>query len=223
MKIVVFRHDPLEDLGRLRPALESRGFELECVEMYEPDICIPRIADAAGLVFMGGPMCANDDLPFLRRELELIRNAVQLGIPVLGICLGSQLIAKALGVTVYKSAVPEIGWFEIHLTEAGLSDAVFARIEGPVPVFHWHEDTFELPSGAELLATAPACRNQAFRLGRNVYGLQFHPEMTPEMIEDWQQHGAACGESVKAINPTLHTTALARLCERVVEGWTGTF
>ena len=113
MRILVFRHDPLEDLGTLRSALLSRGFEVECVEVYEAEAGVPAIVGAAGLVFMGGPMCANDDLPFLRRELELIRESVQLGFPALGICLGAQLIAKALGGRVYKSALPEIGWSEI--------------------------------------------------------------------------------------------------------------
>lgn len=222
MRILVFRHDPLEDLGTLRSALQSRGFEVECVEVYEAEARVPAIVGAAGLVFMGGPMCANDDLPFLRRELELIRESVQLGFPALGICLGAQLIAKALGGRVYKSAVPEIGWSEIHFTTAGLSDPVFAQMKSPLPVFQWHADTFELPAGAELLATAPACRSQAFRQGRNIYGFQFHPEMTPQMIEDWQRHAAVCGEAVEAIDPKLHAESLAQLCNRIVEGWTRT-
>jgi|SRR5215472_2951515 len=223
MKVLVFRHDPLEDLGTLLPALQARALEVEPVEIYEPGAGIPAIADAAALVFMGGPMCANDDLPFLHRELETIREAVQLGCPVLGICLGSQLIAKALGGTVYRNTVQEIGWSQIHLTPVGHSDPVFARAEDPQPVFHWHQDTFELPPGAELLATAPACRHQAFRVGRNVYGFQFHPEMTPAMIEDWQRHAKLCGEAVATIDPTLHTTPLAQLCDGIVEGWTKTF
>jgi GMP synthase (glutamine-hydrolysing) len=223
MHILVFRHDPLEDLGTLRPALESRGFGVNCIEMFEDGASVPPIDAAAGLVFMGGPMCANDGLPFLRRELELIRQAVNLGIPVLGICLGSQLLAKALGGTVYKSRVAEIGWFQIEITAGGESDPVFAQLQGPLPVFHWHQDTFDLPAGANLLATAPSCPNQAFRLGRSVYGFQFHPEMTPAMIEDWQRHAKMCGEAVETIDPELHAQDLARLCDRIVEGWTGTF
>jgi GMP synthase (glutamine-hydrolysing) len=223
MKIFVFRHAPNEEFGTLRPALEARGFELEPVELYQPGATVPEIDSAAALVFMGGPMCANDDLPFLRREAELIRQAAQSGSPVLGICMGAQLIAKALGGRVYKSAVPEIGWFHIHVTPAGMSDPVFAHSENPQPVFHWHQDTFELPPGAELLATTPTCRNQAFRRGRNVYGFQFHPEMTPAMIEDWQRSAAVRGEALEAIDPALHAGALAQLCDRIVAGWTGFF
>jgi GMP synthase (glutamine-hydrolysing) len=155
--------------------------------------------------------------------MELIRKAVQLGCPVLGICLGSQLIAKALGGTVYKSDIPEIGWFQIDVTAAGLSDPVFAPLESPITVFHWHQDTFQPPPDAALLATSPTCRNQAFRWGRNIYGIQFHPEMTPEMIEGWQRHAAACGEAVAPVDAALHAGPLALLCDRIVEGWTGTF
>jgi GMP synthase (glutamine-hydrolysing) len=223
MKVLVFRHAAVDEVGTLRPVLEARGLQVQVVDSYEPGARAPAISEAAGLVFMGGAMCANDDLPFLHREMDLIREAVQLGFPVLGICLGSQLIAKALGGTVYRSAASEIGWFQVQVTAAGLADPVFARVENPQVVFHWHQDTWELPPGAQLLATAPTCRNQAFRWGRNVYGVQFHPEMTPAMIEDWQRDAEACGEASVRIDPTRHAAPLAKLCEKLVEGWTGTF
>jgi GMP synthase (glutamine-hydrolysing) len=223
MRILVFRHAAFEELGTLRPTLESRGFRVESVQLYEPGAQVPDIADAAGLVFMGGPMCANDDLPFLHSEVELIRGAAGRGQPVLGICLGAQLIAKALGVRVPRSPKPEIGWFHVDLTDAGRLDPVFANMGDPVAVFHWHQDMFEVPPGAELLATAPGCPNQAFRSGRNIYGFQFHPEMTPAMIEDWQRHAEVCGEATEAIDPSLHAGSLAQLCDRIVEGWTSTF
>lgn len=223
MKILAFRHADFEEIGTLRPALESRGFEVQTVELYEPGTPVPPIAEAAGLVFMGGPMCANDDLPFLHREVELIREAVQIGSPILGICLGAQLIAKALGAKVGRSPVPEIGWFDVQLTAAGQSDPVFAAAGDTPTVFHWHQDMFEVAPGAELLATSPGCPNQAFRCGRNIYGFQFHPEMTPAMIEDWQRHADMCGEAVDAIDPHLHAAPLARLCETIVAGWTESF
>jgi GMP synthase-like glutamine amidotransferase len=219
MQVFVFRHAEPDEIGTLGPALEARGFEVQIVDSFAPGARMPQVAEAAGLLFMGGTMCANDDLPFLHREMDLIREAVQLGCPVLGICLGSQLIAKALGARVHRNEAPEIGWFRIQVTAAGQSDPIFAQLENPQVVFHWHQDTWELPPGAQLLATAPACRNQAFRLGRSVYGLQFHPEMTPAMIEDWQR----CGEAPETIDPALHAAPLARLCEKLVEGWTGTF
>lgn len=223
MKVLVFRHAAFEELGTLRPALEARGLDVEAVELHEPGAQPPEIASAAGLVFMGGPMGANDDLPFLHQELELLQDAVKLGLPVLGICLGAQLIAKALGAKVYKSPVPEIGWFRIDVTAAGRLDPVFGEAGEALTVFHWHEDMFEIPPGGELLATAEGCPNQAFRYGRNVYGFQFHPEMTPAMIEDWQRQPNMCGEPVAAIDPELHAKPLAQLCHRIVEGWTGVF
>lgn len=223
MPVYAFRHAPFEDLGNLRPALEARGFEVRTVDLYESGAAVPDLGRADALVFMGGPMCANDDLPFLHREADLIREATRIELPVLGICLGAQLIARALGGTVYKSAVPEIGWFQIEFTATGSSDPLFAGSASPQPVFQWHQDTFDLPPGAELLATAPACRHQAFRHGRAIYALQFHPEMTPEMIDDWQRHAALCGEPVGAIDPDLHAAELARFCDRIVLGWTEAF
>ena len=223
MKIFAFRHAAFEELGNLRPALERHGFDVQTVELYEAGAAVPDIGRASALVFMGGPMSANDDLPYLHREVELIREAVQLGTPVLGICLGAQLIAKALGGKVQRSPVPEIGWFHIDLTAVGRLDPVFAGLEGAPTVFHWHQDMFQVPPGGELLATAPACPNQAFRAGRNIYGFQFHPEMTPAMIEDWQRHAQVCGEAVDAIDPDRHAGTLAQLCQRMVDGWTGTF
>lgn len=223
MRIFAFRHASFEELGTLRPALEARGFTVESVELYEPGARVPAVEMADGLVFMGGPMSANDDLPFLHREVELIREAAGRGQPVLGICLGAQLISMALGGSVKRSPVPEIGWFEVELTAAGREDPVFGQLQKSRTVFHWHQDMFEVPPGGELLATAPACPNQAFRYRRNIYGMQFHPEMTPAMIEDWQHHAQVCGEAVDAIDPTLHTDELAQFCERIVEGWTGSF
>jgi len=223
MRVFAFRHAPLEDMGNLRPALQARGCTVECFDLCLEGARAPALQAADALVFMGGPMCANDDSAFLRREEELIREAAGSGQPVLGICLGSQLIARALGGRVYKSVMPEIGWFHIDVTAAGLADPVLAGAERPQPVFHWHQDTFDLPPGAELLATSPACRHQAFRCGRNIYGLQFHPEMTPAMIDDWQREAALCGEAVAPIDAARHAAALAAFCGSIVDGWLETF
>src|SRR5438552_1428694 len=122
MRVLVFRHVPFEGAGRIHPVLEARGIAIEYVYLYRRDAvpgASPDIADAAGLIFMGGPMSVNDPFPYLGREMELIRAAFAHGQPVMGICLGSQLIAKALGAAVYPNASKEIGWFDIHLTDAG--------------------------------------------------------------------------------------------------------
>ena len=159
-------------------------------------------------------MCANDDLAFLRTELEVIRTAAERGQPIFGICLGAQLIAKALGGTVYKSAVQETGWQDLHLDRSAGLDPVFSA-SGVWRVFQMHEDTFDLPSGASRLATSAACANQAFRWGRAVYGVQFHPEMTPSMVEEWS---AELGLPAWPETPAA-CVRLAQTCDRLIGGW----
>ena len=139
-------------------------------------------------------MSVNDDLPYLRQEEEHIRQAIARGLPVLGVCLGSQLIARALGAQVRRNPVKEIGWFDLTLTQSGRGDAMFAGFGDRESVFHWHSETFDLPPGAELLAGSERCRNQAFRIGHAVYGMQFHLEITPAMIAAWCLEDENCGD-----------------------------
>jgi GMP synthase-like glutamine amidotransferase len=209
-RVFAFRHVPFEDLGLIRAPLEERGISIEYPDPYRLDV-----AQVAGLIFMGGPMSANDDLPYLRQELGLIAQAVERRQPVLGVCLGAQLIAKALGAKVYRNAVEEIGWFEIHFTEAAARDALFAGIGPTETVFHWHGETFDLPPGAEWLAYSEACRNQAFRAGAGVYGLQFHLEVTPATIADWCGRDADCGD----VDPHRNAARLAALANLVFGRW----
>jgi GMP synthase (glutamine-hydrolysing) len=220
--VFAFRHVPFEDLGLIRAPLEERGISIEYADLYRPGAPAPDVTQAAGLIFMGGPMSANDDLPYLRQELQLIAQAVERRQPVLGVCLGAQLIAKALGSKVYRNPVKEIGWFEIHLTEAAARDPLFAGIGPAETVFHWHGETFDLPPGAECLAYSGACRNQAFRAGAGVYGLQFHLEVTPAIIEDWCAQDANCGdvrELATPLNPRQNAARLAVLSSLVFGRW----
>jgi GMP synthase-like glutamine amidotransferase len=216
MRILAFRHAPGEDLGTIRPVLESRGIEVLCVDLYS-GADMPDASTAAGLIFMGGLMCANDNVAFLQRERELIEAAAARGQPIFGVCLGAQLIARALGGTVYRNAVPETGWLDIHCSEAAPSDPIFSRIPPVQKVFHLHQDTFDLPPGATLLAGSALCANQAFRCGRAIYGVQFHPEMTPEMIADWRAE-----LSLPELDaPREACSRLAALCETLLGGWSG--
>ncbi len=128
-----------------------------------------------------------DRYPFLRGKDLLIKEAIQRGKHILGICLGAQLIAKALGAKVTKAPSKEIGWYDVSLTEEGCRDPLFASLPKTFPVFQWHEDTFEIPRGGKLLATSTAVPSQAFRYGENAYGLQFHLEVTTEMIRAWME------------------------------------
>lgn len=174
-----FQHVPFEGLGSIEAWLRDAGYAITCTRFFEsPDI--PDLSDIDLLIVMGGPMSVNDEaeFPWLVQEKGFIREAVQAGKPVLGVCLGAQLIASALGAKVSKNPVKEIGWFPIQ----GLSGderAVF-RFPPETTVFHWHGDTFDLPAGAIRLARSPACVNQAFQVGRATLGLQFHLETTPE-------------------------------------------
>jgi GMP synthase-like glutamine amidotransferase len=218
VRVFAFRHAAYEDLGTIRPALASLGIELECFDLYT-GAPAPDTSSADGLIFMGGPMGANDGLPWLDRELVLIRQAAERRQGVLGVCLGAQLIAKALGGRVYKSATAEIGWVTLRLAEDASGDAVFSRIGAAPTVFQWHNDTFDPPPGARLLASSDICPNQAFRCGGNIYAVQFHPEMTADMIEDWQAHAASCGEPVERIGPSPRDTDLPQLCKTILTGW----
>ncbi|MGA9623052.1 MAG: hypothetical protein WBQ65_01170, partial [Bryobacteraceae bacterium] len=140
----------------------------------------------------------------------------------LGVCLGAQLIAKALGAKVYRNPVKEIGWFEIHFTGAAARDPLFAGVGPSETVFHWHGETFDLPPGAERLAYSEACRNQAFRFAAGVFGLQFHLEVTPAMIEDWSAQDANCGdvrELATPIDPRQNAARLALLSSVVFGRW----
>jgi GMP synthase (glutamine-hydrolysing) len=222
MRVLAFRHVPFEGVGLIAPALEKRGLSLEYVDLYRPLAKAPEIADVAGLIFLGGPMSVNDPLPYLKHEADFIVQAVERRQPVLGICLGSQLVARALGGRVYPNPVKEIGWFDIHLMEGASNDPLFSGVNPSETVFHWHGETFDLPPGATHLAYSEACRNQAFRFGPNVYGLQFHLEVTPAMIADWCAQDENCGdvrELDAPIDPWRHSERLAKLSHLVFGRW----
>ena len=220
MPVLAFRHAPLEGIGSIAAALQRNRISCHEVGPLAPSPGAQRAPQ--GLILMGGPMSANDDLPWIPREIAAIREAVLRGIPVLGVCLGAQLIARALGARVYPNAEKEIGWSPVHFTEAAASDPLFHGFSGPETVFQWHADTFDLPPGAEHLAWSRACRHQAFRVGRNVYGLQFHLEVTPEIIAGWLRQDAACGDLREAhapIDPHAHAGRLAEFAAAVFDRW----
>ena len=167
--------------------LRNAGFRMRYVNFGRSNYSIPKLRNYDGLVVLGGPMNVDetDEYPYLVPETEAIREFIDMDAPVLGICLGSQLIAKALGARVLKNPEKEIGWYDVSTTEEGKRDpllGVFSEVE---KVFQWHGDTFEIPQGASHLATSSACANQAFRYGDKVYGFQFHIEVDAPMIERW--------------------------------------
>ena len=161
MRVLAFRHVPFEGVGLIGPVLEERGLSLEYADLYRADAELPEIKDAAGLIFLGGPMSVNDGLPYLKQESDLIARAVERKQPILGICLGSQLIAQALGSRVYLNSKKEIGWFDIHLTAAAPSDPLFAGVNPSETVFHWHSEAFDLPPGARSEERSAGSRARA--------------------------------------------------------------
>jgi GMP synthase (glutamine-hydrolysing) len=222
VRVLAFRHVPFEGAGRIEEVLCKRGITLEYVDLYRADAREPDVRSAAGLIFLGGPMSMNDDLPYLRREMEIFEDARNRCQPVMGICLGAQLIAKATGARVYPNASKEIGWFDLHLTEAGAADPLLADASRTETVFHWHGETFDLPAGALWLAYSDHCRNQAFRIGTSVYGLQFHLEITPGMIEDWsarEENGADVRLLDSPLDAFRHTERMKALSESVFGRW----
>ncbi len=186
-KLLVFQHVAHEILGTLDPLLRDSGFRIKYVNFERHPDFEPGLDGYDGLIILGGPMNVDEvgTYPNLSREVESIRSAIGSGMPVLGICLGSQLIAKALGAKVYKNKEKEIGWYDLSPNEAGRRDPLLSHFSGTEKIFQWHGDTFDIPQGAELLASSPLCENQAFRYGDNVYGLQFHLEVDEPMVERW--------------------------------------
>jgi len=221
VRVLAFRHSPSDGLGLIGDVMETRGITWECADLYEKPERETSLPDADALIVLGGSMSANDDLRFIRREIKYVREALEQGKPVLGICLGAQLIAKALGARVYSNATKEIGWAPVVFNDASRNDPLFHGLNSEV-IFHWHGETFDLPAGAELLASSAACRHQAFRLRDRIYGLQFHLEVTPDMISQWCREDEVSGparEASEPIDPDAHFARTKNLAQTVFGRW----
>lgn len=184
-EIIAIRHVHFEDLGSFEHVLRERGAKVTYLDAGR-DRLVERVEQSPPhlLVVLGGPIGAYEsaDYPFLDEEMALIRARLSRKEPLLGICLGAQLIAAALGAKVYPARVKEIGWGPVELSAAGIASPL---ADLTTPVLHWHGDTFDLPAGAVHLASTADCRNQAFAVGRHVLGLQFHAEVVGAAIESW--------------------------------------
>ncbi len=183
MQAHYLKHVPFEGLGSIGGWLRSAGYEISCTKLYE-SASFPALEEIDFLVIMGGPMSVNDesDYPWLSAEKKFVRSVIDAGKPVLGICLGAQLIADVMGAKVYPNLEKEIGWFAVYGVKPEPSSCF--HFPPVTEVFHWHGETFDLPPEATLLARSDGCLNQAFQIGRSVIGLQFHLETTPESAND---------------------------------------
>jgi len=191
-KVLVFQHVAHKILGTLNPALKDRGLRLRYVNFERNPEEKPSIEKYHGLIILGGHMSVyeKDIYTHIKTEMQLIEEALKKDIPILGICLGAQLLAHVLGAPVTKAREKEIGWHDIKLTDAGLSDPLFSHFKATEKIFQLHGDTFALPQGHTHLASSAICEGQAFRYQDKVYGMQFHLEVDGPMIERWLNNPA---------------------------------
>lgn len=194
MSVLILKNVEIEGPGTIEDFLRDNAIAYRIVEMSSEEL--PRTEDIDTLIIMGGHMSVNesDIYPYITKEVDLAKEFIGKGKRVLGICLGAQIMAKALGSRVYAGPEKELGWYDIELKEEGIRDPVINRLAlhpragdfwKTFKVFHWHGETFDLPAGAERIASSALYKNQAFRYGRNAYAFQFHIEVRKEMIYGW--------------------------------------
>jgi len=186
MQVLIIKHVEIEGPGLIEYCLDQKRISYQ-VLCLDSGVRLPKPEDFTHIVLLGGPMNVyeEDRYPFLKNEDLFVKEAIQRGKSILGICLGAQLMAKALGAKVFKAPVKEVGWYDVSLTRIGSRDPLFSDLPKTFSVFQWHEDTFEIPKAGKLIATSSPISHQAFRYGENAYGLQFHLEVTEEMITEW--------------------------------------
>lgn len=186
-RLLVFQHVAAEPLGTLDPLIRRRGHRIRFANFERQPDFEPNVDRYRGLVVLGGPMNVEDQArrPHLKTELRAIERMLAQGKPVLGICLGAQLLAHVLGAPVRRHYEPEIGWYPLRTTDAGRDDPVLSPLGEGAPVFQWHRYSFEVPREAVHLARTDGCEQQAFRYGENAYGFQFHLEMDEPLIARW--------------------------------------
>jgi len=198
-KVFILKHVPNEDAGTILDFLKEKKIPHQGVNLYDGE-GLPAIEEMRAVISLGGPMNVDgeDKFPFLKQEKVFLKEAIARDLPCLGICLGSQLLARSLGAPVYKAKQEEIGWDKVTLTSEAKKDPLFSIIpETTFQVLQWHGDTFDLPRGAVHLASSDRVPNQAFRFGDKIYGLQFHVEVNKPMLEDWFKKRKNLGEILK--------------------------
>jgi GMP synthase-like glutamine amidotransferase len=235
--IVILQHEADAGPGHFERYLLQKSLPYQTVRVYAGDPMPSSAAPYAGLCSLGGGMSANDDLPWIAEELALMRDADRLGVPIIGHCLGGQLLAKALGAPVTRNAMKEIGWSEVEVDNAELAREWIGN-EPAFELFQWHGDTFDLPAGARRFLTSRLCTNQAFVVDREHHahlGMQFHIEMTPQLVNAWvtdpggaheideafkRQRGTGVQRAEQIVqNVDERTQRMGRLADRIYKRW----
>jgi GMP synthase (glutamine-hydrolysing) len=203
-KILIVKHVEQEGPGRIETFFRNDGWKLETVELGLGEKLPDTPDDYAAAIVLGGPMNVYevDKYPFLEDEENFMRKALIEELPLLGICLGGQLLAKTCGAKVRKAAAREIGWYTVNLTQEGVRDSLFRDLPDRLKVFQWHGDTFGIPAEGIFLVRGRICRNQAFRVGRSAYGLQFHFEVTDSIIEEWMKEEKGKADTARILDDT---------------------
>lgn len=186
-QIIIIKHIELEGPGTLGEFLGNSPWDMRIIDLSRGSQLPENLKGLAGVVCLGGPMNVYEEesYSFLKEEDRFIKEVLKRRIPFLGICLGSQLLAKAAAARITRAPLKEIGYFDVALTDEAKKDRLFAGLADKINVFQWHGDTFGIPDNGALLAEGVSCKNQALRVGKNAYGLQFHVEVTPRMIHSW--------------------------------------
>ena len=193
MRIHCLQHVAFESPGTIMEWADENGHAVTYTYFFENAFSLPATSEYDVLLIMGGYMNVDEEerFPWLRNEKKFIKTAVDSGKKVIGICLGAQLIASVCGEPVYKAKEKEIGFFLVQFSPVAQNDPLFSHFSNNSTFFHWHGDTFDLPEGALLVASTPACRNQAFVIRQNILAIQFHPEMDERIIEQLMVQDAA--------------------------------
>jgi len=226
MKFLILQHLDIEPPALIGEALAMAGHQLSTIHIDQGDTLPASNTGFDGIIIMGGPQSANDESDYIKAELSWLKEALNQGLPMLGICLGAQLMAKAAGSNISASPVRELGWYPLYQTADSKDDPLFASMPEGLALFQWHGESFSLHDKMTLVATHPDVPAQAFRLGRGQYGLQFHIEVDASIIETWIAHGESeCnhlgieGISLLHKESTLYLESMQQFCKMMIGNW----
>ncbi len=227
IRFLVLQHLDIEPPLLIGDTLEQLG---GCLSVARPDQgeALPAVSDVDGVIIMGGPQSANDNSDYIQAELVWLKDAIATGMPMLGVCLGAQLMAKAAGAEIVAAPVRELGWFPVYRTAYSDEDPLFGSMPDGMRVFQWHGETFTRIDAMQLVATHPDVPAQAFRLGCGQYGLQFHVEINAAIIDQWiasgeseREHLGIDGIRQLHSDTPLHLEAMQQFCRQMVQHWLG--